>query len=236
MILLEDKELEAMVLSRNSCIAVPIEVYIPEEGETVITVYSCVADVAKEYESKFSDGLLKSNALKWLDDKLYATAKEFGYVHFEEDIHFLAEYRIDDESQLHKNCLADAKIISDESELEGIDLSLIENIIPNGNTAVVIRDGKLVAAAAANDVVFEDSSVEIYVETAPEYRNRGFGAAAVAELALMYLKRGMCVRYKCAKNNLPSIKTAEKCGFVKIGERYSYVCFATDENDNVSDI
>ena len=229
MIIFEDRELEASVLAGRSCIAVPFEIWVPECGESQITVYSCFEHTANMFETLFARAPFEADALKWLDDKLYATVKEFGYIHAEEDIHHLCEYLADDLSQLHKQgSCADVRIVYCDAEIEAVDKSLIEDIYIDDASAIVVQDGVLACIACLNDVTFEDGSVEIYVETKPEYRRRGFASEAVEILAEYCLKKGLSVRYKCAENNIGSISVAEKCGFVKTGERYSYVCYSID--------
>lgn len=231
MILIEDRELEAAVLARNSCLAVPVEIWKPVAGEAQITVYSCFEKIAREFEQKFSGCMFEADALNWLDEQLSATVKEFGYMHCFEDVHFLSEYYMTDMSQLQKSSnSADVKIIDNEEGLADVDTELISDVVVDSKAAVVIRDGKLVCISTANDVTFEDNSIELYVETHNDHRGKGYGTAAVKALAELYLKQGLTVRYKCAKTNLPSIALAYKCGFIKTGEKYAYVCYAIDEN------
>lgn len=230
MIIYEDRELEAMVLSGNSCIAVPFEIFVPTTGEAQITTYSCFGKIAETFEEKFNGDLLSADALNWLDRKIYADVKMFGYEHCLEDIHFMSEYSISDSAKLKKFDTSDVLIISSENELEQYDISLIDGLVINDESAVIIKDNKLVTIASANDVSFEDGSIELFVETDSDYRNKGYGATAVCALSERYLEKRISVRYKCAKNNHASIRLAEKCGFEKNGERYSYVCFAIGED------
>ena len=229
MIIIEDKDLEDAVLAGDSCIAVPFEIWMPEQGESQITVYSYFENIAGMYETFFKDALFEADALKWLDDRLYATVKSLGYTHAFEDVHFLEEYVIDELSQLHKqSTFADVKIIESESELDCADISLVSDIFIGGKTAIITDGDKLVSVACLNDVSFEDESVEIYVETDPLYRGRGYGTAAVEALTRALLEEGNIVRYKCSVNNHASKQVAEKCGFKKTGRRYSYVCYSID--------
>ena len=230
MIIYEDRELEAMVLSGDSCIAVPFEIFVPTSGEAQITTYSCFGNIAEKFVELFADNMLSSDALNWLDRKLYADVKMFGYEHCLEDVHFMNEYSLSDATLLKKCDMDDVMIVSSEVELEQYDLSLIDGLVIDDESAVIVKDNKLVSVASANDVAFEDRSIELFVETDSDYRNMGYGAATVCALSEMYLARGISVRYKCAKNNHASIKLAEKCGFEKNGERYSYVCFAIGED------
>ncbi len=230
MIIFEDKDLEAMVLSGNSCIAVPIEIYVAEGDEAKITTYSCFGKIAKAFEEIFKGKELSADALKWIDERIYADVKMFGYEHSLEDIHYMSEYSLTDSEKLKKCDTSKVTFINSENELRGCDISLIEGLVIDSESAVVVEDNKLVAIAAVNDVSFDDGGVELFVETDIEYRNRGYGSATVTALTEKLLSESICVRYKCAKNNGASVRLAEKCGFEKNGERYSYVCFAVDNN------
>ena len=55
MLCFEDKELEASVLARQSCVAVPLEIYIPVSGEVQITTYSFLADKTKVLIDSYGD-------------------------------------------------------------------------------------------------------------------------------------------------------------------------------------
>lgn len=230
MICFEDRELEEMVLSGNSCIAVPIEIYVPLDAEIQIITYSCFGKVAEEFQRIFKESPLSEKAIEWLDQKIYSDVKMFGYEHSFEPIHMMSEFVISKLSQLQKVNTCDVEFVSSESDLAEYDISLIEDISVDRDAAVVIKDNKLVSIACVNDVSFDDDSVELFVETDSEYRNIGYGSAVVSAIAEKYLKKGLTVRYKCARSNEASVKLANKCGFVKCAERFSYVCFAVEEN------
>ena len=229
MILIEDKELEESVIAGVSCIAVPFEIWVPENGESQITVYSYFEKVAEKYESIFGNRAVEANALNWLEEELYAPVKDLGYEHQEEEDHHLCEYAIDDLSQL-RNCVgsADVKLVSGEDEIGASEKELISDIHIDDPAAVVVKDDKLVCVACVNDIAYDDESLEIYVETLPEYRGVGLATDAVYTLVKAILEKGKAVRYICAKNNFASVRVAEKCGFAKTGERYSYVCYSID--------
>lgn len=230
MIIFEDRELESIVLSGHSCIAVPIEVYVPAGDEMQITTYSCFGKIAEEFKRLFENDPFSNRALNWIDQKIHSDMKMFGYEHCYDDIHMMMEYNLTDLDQLNKFTDDDIRFINNDIELYEYDASLIEGISIDNEAAVIIKDGKLVSVSCINDVSFDDDSVEIFVETDEEYRNRGFGAATVSAIAENYLKNGITVRYKCAKANKASISLAEKCGFEKTGERFSFVCFAVEDN------
>ena len=231
MIRFEDKELENMVLAGESCIAVPFEIFIPSSGEPIITIYSFLKDVAEKFESRFADDLLSADALNWLDDQLSARVKDINYAHADDSSHHLLEYEADDcKICLDENVLGKVLLVTENDFPKGLDLSYFEDYnVEQSTSALFLEDDKVVCVATTNDTVFDDKSVEICVETLPGYEGRGFGTATVAVLCSFYNKDNVKVKYECAKSNIASVKVAEKCGFSLKGERYSYVCYAVEE-------
>ena len=231
MIRREDVNLEKMVLARESCIAVPFEIYIPSDSEPVLTVYSFFEKQAREFESKFKDNLFSADALKWLDDKLSATAKEIGYIHVKNPINHLCEYVIDKRAEIDvASVLGKVEVLEAGNRLEGVDMTYFDDVDFNETvSAVCVVDDKVASVALTNDIEFTDECVEISVETIPGYEGKGYGTAVVAALCNYYIERGIKVRYECAKTNDASVKIAQKCGFDLLGERYSYVCYAIEE-------
>ncbi len=231
MVRLEDANLEKMVLARESCIAVPFEIYVPNGRGPVITVYSFFEKCASEFESKFNEDLLSANALKWLDDKISATVKEIGYIHVKNPINHLCEFEIGKRVEIDRSAvLGKLEILEPGNRLEGVDSSYFDDVnFDDTVAAVCVVDDKIVSVALTNDIEFTDESVEISVETIPSYEGKGYGTAVVAELCNYYIERGVKVKYECAKTNDASVKIALKCGFDLLGERYSYVCYAIEE-------
>ena len=80
------------------------------------------------------------------------------------------------------------------------------------------------ALAGINDIA-DDDAVEIFVETAKEYRRKGYGTAVVATLVRHLTKLGYSVAYNCAESNRASSAIAEKLGMTLKGRRLSVVCY-----------
>lgn len=226
MIKLEDKELEKFVLSGQSCIAVPVEIYVPVNGETEITAYSICRDTAEKFEGKFRGSELSSEALSWLESKLCAFAENAGYKRFHGDNERMLEYEISNVCHLNKNIKNDkCRIISDNSELAvlcentGCDIE-----IDGGDDVIfaVVENGVILSYAGVNDLDYDGISLEISVETMPDEMRKGYGSACVVALSEYLIGRGYRVLYKCSSNNIASAALAEKCGFEFLGTRFSY--------------
>lgn len=231
MIRFEDAELVNMVLAGDSCIAVPFEIYVPAQGGPVLTVYSFLESIAQEYEERFSENLLSASALKWLDNMLSATVKDMNYVHADDPSHFLVEFEADKCRECYDSHIIGKSILMPGDTIpEKLDLTAFEDYNVQESDSVLCLEGEsVVSVSTTNDIVFDDKSVEICVETLPDYEGRGYGTASVAALCKYYNEKGIKVKYECAKSNTASVKIAEKCGFRYVGQRYSYVCYATDE-------
>jgi RimJ/RimL family protein N-acetyltransferase len=89
---------------------------------------------------------------------------------------------------------------------------------PDGLPRFEIRSGEnLLAAAGVN---WQSSAwAEIFVQTDPAVRERGFGKSVCAALCRELLARKKEVLFAVEQDNLPSIRLAEGLGFVDTGER-----------------
>lgn len=227
--MIESYELEKEVLAGLSCIAVPIEIFVPKIGEPIITVYSFCRENAEDFEQRFKGDLLCKVAIATLENEFKTIAENIGYRHFHCENEMMLEYAFEPDMQLTNiGCSARVHKISSNAVLRelcensGCDIEIADD----GEDIIfaVVDNGMLLAYAGINDVIYADNSVEISVETAPEHRRKGYGLACVYELTKHLILKGKKVRYKCSEDNLASSALAEKCGFVLEGKRYSYVC------------
>ena len=225
----ENPKLEKSVLKGISCIAVPVEVFVPQNGEPVVTTYSVSMDAAIRWEDRFKGDLLSFEAIDCLKREFATIAENIGYRYFESENEFMLEYDLSpdmhvtncpEEIKVHK--ISSNAVLSRLCEASGCDIEIADD----GEDVLfaVVEDGKLSAYAGMNDVTYEDGSVEISVETAPDSRRKGFGMACVTALSNYLLGKGVTVRYKCSKENAASSALAEKCGFRLNGKRFSFVC------------
>ena len=234
MIILENSELENAVVSGESCIAVPIEVFENTKGETTVLTYSFCRNIAEEFLSEFQGNLFSNSAVIWLGEHLEDLMKKLGYEHYSHEGELMLEYVLSDIEKLSPDATHEVVQVSDNRELERLCESTGCSIELNDSGEdvlfAVVEDDKILSYAGMNDVFYEDSSVEISVETSPERRREGLGLACVCALCKHILKKGKRVRYKCSAYNKPSSALAEKCGFSLEGKRYSYVCSRIEDN------
>ena len=67
-IVFEDEELEGFVMEGGSLIAVPVQIDVPEDGESVLTVYSGFVKLAEKFLKKFENDPLSPDALRFIED------------------------------------------------------------------------------------------------------------------------------------------------------------------------
>ena len=178
MIITEDKELAQFSLTEG-CIAVPMEVYQPIDGEMRVTVYPGLEGMAQEFVRLFSRDPFSPDAIHWLKDRLTPYVGEYGMAPSRDvDVHFL-DYRIYDRDALPmRNVLPDTELAgghTDMSEWINATTHALEMDPDDPDDACAIhRVGSTIAAyAALNDFPEEEDVLEIHVECAPAYRKKG---------------------------------------------------------------
>lgn len=228
MVKAESKELEKEIVNGFSCIGVPVEAFVPEEGEPLIVSYSFCMDIAREWEGLYGSEILSAESVEWLDNALRDDMKRLRYVRYPNENELMLEYiaspgmhmpKLEIQHKVHK--IYSNAVLARLCESSGCDIEIADD----GEDAVfaIVENGIILAYAGMNDLTYEDGSVEISVETAPDCRRKGYGAAVVYELTRHLLDKGICVRYKCSAENTASSALAEKCGYRLEGKRLSMV-------------
>jgi predicted GNAT family acetyltransferase len=89
---------------------------------------------------------------------------------------------------------------------------------PEGQPRWQVQSGGKVAAAAGTNWR-SPFCAEVYVYTAPEFRQRGWGRAVVRAATTGLLREGLLPLYMVAEANLPSILLANAVGYTDTGRR-----------------
>lgn len=84
---------------------------------------------------------------------------------------------------------------------------------------VILHEGQIVSEAGTGAATH--NMIEVGVNTAEEHRQRGLGWMVCAQLIAECEARGLRTWWDCAKQNIPSIKLAEKLGYIN-GREYRY--------------
>ena len=234
MIRTEDKELAEFSLTEG-CIAVPVELYQPVDGELCVTVYPGLERVTDEFLRLFSEDPFSAEAIAWLKKCLTPFVGKYGMSPSRDaDVYFL-DYRLTDRSDL-----AEVRTLPATELIDGhTDMTAWTNATTHAlemdpddpdDACAICRVGNTIAAyAALNDFPEEEDVREIHVECAPAYRKNGYATACTIRLADFLLARGYSVKYVCRHTNLASARVAEKAGFTLVGRKYSFVCYRNED-------
>lgn len=87
-----------------------------------------------------------------------------------------------------------------------------ENILQHTLGVVVLHEGRIVCEAATGAPTH--GRIEVGVTTAEAHRRRGLAEAACARLIQMCEAEGYATWWDCAKQNIPSIRLAQKLGYI----------------------
>lgn len=192
-----------------------------ENGKLKIEAYDGIRDAAEEFENLFSRHPFSRAALDWLSEKLTPYCKNHGY-----SPEAYGKYRWYREFIFTEKCV-DREVMPSTIRWEGEPRlsGLLLDLDPAWLTYVTVVDGVIVSAARVNEYDPDVSSPEITVETAVEYRGRGYGASNVLALSLALAENGERARYVCSRYNRASAKLAEKVGFAEIGRFYAFTAY-----------
>ena len=204
----------------------PVTVYI-RQGKFSVDVYEDVADIVKAAETEYNGNLLSDNALAYIETALIKYYAESDYEIFKDDGGlFLLFASCDTTNTEIGSEVKDLDESCDGSLLETIDL---EEAIDFGEKGSVIEiDGKVVSACVEN-FPDEENECEVAVETAEEFRNRGYAKSCLAHMANKLTEQGRTLTYLCSADNKESVFTAQSAGLCEIGRDYYYI-FTKKEN------
>ena len=223
-----DKKTERYLFDTHSESLVPFEVTVRDDDITV-EVFKRVKRVGKEFYKLFKNNPFSVEAIDFIHSSLKDRVEEWGY--FTDDImegHIVTYIA----KSWQESIILDSTVAiysADGSEnLTGYEL---EPLDPNENEVyfVTVIDGNIVSVCETNSSDAFIGAKEINVYTSPEYRGRGYGASNVSAMIKHYLTMGERVAYTSRKDNIPSCKTAEKCGLERIAETFYYICYAKEE-------
>lgn len=213
-------ESESTLLSEGAPMIVPMLIW-QQDGDLRIEAYEGVREIAEEFECRFSRYPFSKSALDWLDERLAPYCNRLGYYRETQ-----GKYRWYREFIFTDECM-DTEVQPSTVRWEGEpNLSgLLLDLDPDWLTYVTVVDGIIVSAARVNEYDPDKSSPEITVETAGEYRGKGYGTSNVIALARALAEDGERARYVCSRYNRGSAKLAEKAGFVETGRFYAYTAY-----------
>ncbi len=220
-------------------IAIPISIELLDGREARIEVFPKLEHIAREFCERFAQDMLSDAALEWLWDAVKPYAREWGYSDDKFRDRWGYIFRADAADAA--NDAADATNDVGGAAKDGVTILYgtdapsnrttldIEYCLTEGHAAAVICDGgEIVSAAMTHEPIDEliecgHGLCEIGVETAPEYRGRGYARCAVAALSAFLKEKGLTAEYRCQRYNKASYKVAQSAGMKVCGRFYSYI-------------
>ncbi len=213
-----DADGEDLIRDTHFDIAVPVHVET-FDGETKIFAYPSVRTLCENYAARFADDLYSEAATAFLQDGCAAFCKSLGYAMDRHSAvvgyNFLSQEDAAADGTICKRIRRDGKY----KNLTTFDLSAClaaERVI-----FAVVSEDAIVSLAVSCEAPYggeEGTPIEISVETAPDYRGRGYATACVRTLAAYLAARGYRTLYKCRKENVASACVARGAGLVKTGD------------------
>ena len=213
-------ESESALFQEGAPMIVPMLIW-QEDGNLRIEAYEGVREIAEEYQRRFARYPFSKKALDWLDEQLTPYCNEHGYYReVQGKYRWYREFLFTDEAM-------DTEIQPTTIRWEGEpNLSgLLLDLDPDWLTYVTVVDGVIVSAARVNEYDPDLSSPEITVETAVDYRGKGYGTSNALAIARALAEDGERARYVCSRYNRASAKLAEKAGFVETGRFYAFTAY-----------
>lgn len=230
MIYLEDEDLAHFSLTEG-LIAVPWEMYQPQDGELRFTVYPGLEKVAEDFLKQGFADIFSAEAIAYLKKRLTPFVREYGHAPSRDADVFFLDYRLQRDDALPLSL-----VLPGTERIDGTtDRSGWYNATTHAlemdpedpeDVSAIYRIGDTVAAyAALNDFPEEEDVREIHVECAPAYRGKGYATSCTVKLSSLLQTMGYNVKYMCRHTNGASARVAEKAGFSLVGKKYSFVCY-----------
>ena len=228
MIRIEDAALERSALTGEMDIAIPVEVYLPADGEPEITTFALCEDIVREYAARFAEDLLGESAIAWLSAQVTAQIADYGYTYAPDPSTVIAEYQARNPAPMQSSGSVIRLDVAENRHEYRNETSVEFDFTDDVDDPVfaAVENNAIVSCACINDADYANGALELYVETAQAHRNRGYGKMCVAALTNHLLQQGKIIWYKCYEGNYASVAVAKGCGLALAGRRAALVCYA----------
>ncbi|MBE6618255.1 MAG: GNAT family N-acetyltransferase [Ruminococcaceae bacterium] len=198
---------------------------VTEYGDTLeIEVYSGVKRLVKHHVKRYADTIFSDESLTDLNEKLEEYALSHGYEgEMHERLRWYYSFSMRNAEKLDVTAILPSSVKIEEDNLENLTtLDIKENLEKNIPMFATVIDGKIVSMACVNEYGEGQRMLEITVETAPEYRKRGYARSNTTALAKYLIENGYSVAYCCSRYNEGSRRIAASLGFQLDGRFYAY--------------
>ena len=187
----------------------PIGAVLGEDGVLTVLSWRETADVAGWLESLSCAELFSEETAAALRRRLSPLAAAEGA---ELSLSSAVTYRLTDPARVNRGViLPSTRLFSPGDGWENLTECQPDPLGTGQLCFATVLDGRVVSAASENPSLGD--VVDVGVETAAPYENRGFAASNVAALAAALLEKGSAVTYTVEDDNPVSRRVAEKVGF-----------------------
>lgn len=193
-------------------------------GDLEVEIYSGVKRLAKRFVKKYGKEIFSDEALSLINAELEKYANAHGYEgETHERLRWYYSFSMRDVKNLDISAILPSSVKIDDNNFENLTtLDVRENLEKKIPMFATVTHGKIVSMACVNEYGEGQRMLEITVETAPEYRKKGFARSNTAALAKFLLENGHSVAYCCSRYNESSRRIAESLGFDLVGRFYAY--------------
>ncbi|MCI8386931.1 MAG: GNAT family N-acetyltransferase [Clostridiales bacterium] len=214
----QDDGAEKLAVSGEFDIAIPFSITY-RDNEPEVNVFPSGLKIAEEFLRLFDscEKTFTNEAISWAREHFEPFLSSNGFSLCEEADDYFLNYRITDPDR--SLILNTTRRIYSVGELENLTEYDIDLLVQHGYICcATIIDNKIVSAACTNySCALVDSNsdireIEIGVETAEEYRGKGYGLSSVAALACGLTDHGIKVLYECESRNAASIALVKRLG------------------------
>lgn len=207
------------------------------KGEVSLEVYAGAEEAARVYLARYEGRLFSKEALSFVARSLdrYLLANRYERDTVGETLYY-DQYELTDDASLEPSLINGATHRLTASLLKGIKknlttFSLDELLAKRLAAFVVVEEGAVVAIATVNERLKRGRVLEVTVETAPRFRQKGYALSTVTALSAYLLDKGATVAYCCRHTHTKSKRVARRVGFVPVGRFYAVSAYRLPNAD-----
>ena len=192
-----------------------IEIFHAEFSESGLRIEVCpeLADKIEPFSELSEEEFFSEENTDKLVDLFDTVMYPLGYeIRYGRNYH----YAINRRESVNKSLILDSsQVLLPDNTFENLTDLTPDELELGFLCFATVEDGKIVSIASENPHHEDAKRIDIGVETARGYEGLGYGSSNVASLTYYLLDTGITVTYTVDDQNVPSIKLAERVGFVK---------------------
>ena len=205
-------------------VAVPLEITAVDETATV-EFYPSAKPIIDEFLALYGDEVFSDRAIRFAVDKLGGFLSSYGFSLSPDSEDYYINYTIPVPCI---EMLPEVRRLTGDEGFDDLTQTDIDGLIKQGYIIYAsVVDNKIVAVANTGEPINAHTpyEVEIGVDTAQEYRRRGYGRSCVIALVRELADMGHGAIYECASQNTASVRLAEGLGGKIVSRKFYIVGF-----------